>query len=679
MTTPFDITEDFPYDISVPAPDNTFFLSDVAYDFVIDNLPFIAKIGNQNPYVRQTAQYRKEQFDNSQDPGEQSLTGWWLRSQYSFHNGAGIGFYEPGTDKEHTSHRFEDSRGINVWDEGEAKPLKEVIHAYTGASNLCSSVAKGDGVDAIIVGGADGLLKKVVLNGDSDVTGTANVTTYTLNANHNVGSTHPFYSITTDGDYYYALCADALHRGQVNGTTGDIVLYGNLNTDPKGFVKYAKGYVFFGSGRRLYRADTSITTSDHHNTGGSGTNTIPTGVNLKVHSSAGWKWNDLAAGTTHLYASGHSGNRSEIWSIPFDGSGSDSGQTATSLPNLPGSFVSAQLPLGEIVNCIEYYLGFLIIGTNRGVRIAQTGTSGDIAYGPLLYESDYAVNGLVSDDRFVYAATKVLGENNKTNACLVRMDLSQDFGDGTFAYAYDLEYQSSLEDDSSEAFDALLVDSRLVLVTQEEQDLTNKGELQVQSQSTYRSSGWLKTGKVRFGTIEPKFFRFVNVKCKTGEGDSIDISVIDESDVETGLTTVTTGLSNIENLISTPSKSQERMSFKFTFNNSNADTSLPILRAWQVKAIPAVRRQRMIQVPLSCFDFESDRYNTSFGWENRALELIQKIEQLEETGKFVTVTDYRMDETFIGVIEQVEFSNETSPDRNSSGFGGLLTITIRKI
>ena len=145
------------------------------------------------------------------------------------------------------------------------------------------------------------------------------------------------------------------------------------------------------------------------------------------------------------------------------------------------------------------------------------------------------------------------------------------------------------------------------------------------------------------------------------------------------MTTVTTGLSNIENLISTPSKSQERISFKFTFNNSNTDTSLPILRAWQTKAIPAVRRQRMIQVPLSCFDFESDRYNISFGWENRALELIQRLEQLEETGKFVTVTDYRMDETFIGVIEQVEFSNETSPDRNSSGFGGLLTLTIRKI
>jgi hypothetical protein len=189
----------------------------------------------------------------------------------------------------------------------------------------------------------------------------------------------------------------------------------------------------------------------------------------------------------------------------------------------------------------------------------------------------------------------------------------------------------------------------------------------------------LTTGSIRFGTTEPKFFRFINVKCQTGEGDSIGISLIDESQNEIELATVTTGLSNIENLISSPSKSQERMSFKFTFNNSNADSSLPVLRAWQVKAVPAIRRQRMIQIPLSCFDFETDRYNVSFGYEGRALQSLQRLEQLEETGKFVTVTDYRMEEQFIGLIEQVEFANETAPDKNSSGFGGLITITIRKV
>ena len=679
MTTQYDITEDFPYDMSVPAPDTTFALSDVAYDFVIDNLPFIAKIGNQNQYIRQTAQYRKEQFDNSTEPGEQSLTGWWLRSQASFHNGAGIGFYEPGSDKEHTSHRFEDSRGIDVWTEGEAKPLKSVFHAYTGGNYIHAAVAKSDntaGQDAIITGDSAGYLKKIILNGNTDVTSSA--TTYTLDSGH-VAATHPFKSVTTDGETYYALCSTALHKGHVNGTTGDIVVYGNQAVNSGAFVEYAKGYVFFGNGRNLYRIDTSISASANHNTGG--VNALPSGVNLKVHSSSAWKWNSLAAGTTHLYASGYNGNTSEIWSIGFDGSGSDSGQTATSLPNLPAARMSAQMPYGEIINKIEYYLGFLVIGTSKGVRIAQTGVDGDIAYGPLLYESDYPVTNFTFADRFVYAATRVKGTGpvaNDTNACLVRIDLSQDFGDGTFAYAYDLEYESSLESDSSYAVDVFFVDGRLAMLVEEDQG-AGKGELQVEHTTNYRTSGWLKTGKVRFGTIEPKFFRFINVKCSTGEGDSIGISIIDENGTETGLTSVTTGLSNIENLISTPSSAQERIAFKFTFTNANVDTSLPILRAWQVKAIPAVRRQRMIQIPLSCFDFESDRYNVSFGWDNRALESLQRLEQLEETGKFVTITDYRMEEEFIGVIEQVEFANETSPDRASSGFGGLITITVRKI
>jgi hypothetical protein len=678
MTTSYDITEDFPYDISVAAPDNTFTLSDVAYDIVIDNLPFVAKVSNQNQYVRQTAQYRKEQFDNSPEPGEQSLTGWWLRSQNSFHNGSGIGFYEPGTDREHTSHRFKDSRGINVWTEGEAKPLKEVTHSYTGIGGFCSTVGKGNGVDAIILGDSNGVLKKITLNGNSDVTGDVSgdyVSTYTLATGHNVGTTHPFYSVTTDGTHYYALCGDAIHKGNINGTTSDIVIYGNINTNIDGFVKYAKGYVFYSNGRNLYRLNTAITSTDNHNGGGT---TLPSGVNVKIHSSSDWAWNDLASGTTHLYASGYSGNRSEIWSIGFNGTGDDSGQSATSLPNLPGAFVSAQMPTDETVLCLEYYLGFLIIGTNRGIRVAQTGVDGQLAYGPLLFEDGYPITGLVTDNRFVYASTSVMGEDNKTNACLVRVDLSQDFGDGTFAYAHDLEYQTSLVGDSSEATGVMLVDGRKVMVVKEDND-ADEGELLSESTSEYRASGWLTTGSIRFGTTEPKFFRFINVKCQTGEGDSIGISLIDESQNEIELATVTTGLSNIENLISSPSKSQERMSFKFTFNNSNADSSLPVLRAWQVKAVPAIRRQRMIQIPLSCFDFETDRYNVSFGYEGRALQSLQRLEQLEETGKFVTVTDYRMEEQFIGLIEQVEFANETAPDKNSSGFGGLITITIRKV
>ena len=91
----YDITEDAPIDLAVPSTESTFELTDTAYDIVIDDLPFIVKVSNQDPYRRETAPYKKEQFDNSTEPGEQSLTGWWLRSQSSFHNCTGIKFYDP--------------------------------------------------------------------------------------------------------------------------------------------------------------------------------------------------------------------------------------------------------------------------------------------------------------------------------------------------------------------------------------------------------------------------------------------------------------------------------------------------------------------------------------------------------------------------------------------------------
>jgi hypothetical protein len=74
--------------------------TDIAYDTAIGGLPFIYAINDTRPYIRQTAPFRKDQFDNGAEPGEQSLTGWWIRSQMSFHSGTGINFYDPQTNDE---------------------------------------------------------------------------------------------------------------------------------------------------------------------------------------------------------------------------------------------------------------------------------------------------------------------------------------------------------------------------------------------------------------------------------------------------------------------------------------------------------------------------------------------------------------------------------------------------
>jgi hypothetical protein len=95
-----------------------------AYDVAVGGLPFIYAINDARPYIRQTAPFKKDQFDNGAEPGEQSLTGWWIRSQSSFHGGSGINFYDPSAG-ETVTHRFTDSKNVNVWTKGQATLLKE--------------------------------------------------------------------------------------------------------------------------------------------------------------------------------------------------------------------------------------------------------------------------------------------------------------------------------------------------------------------------------------------------------------------------------------------------------------------------------------------------------------------------------------------------------------------------
>lgn len=85
-----DITEGLPFVLSNPAGSTSYTATGYAYDIAIAGLPFFISPLDDSPYRRVTAQYRKQQIDQSREPGEQSLTGWWIRSQSSFHLGQGI-------------------------------------------------------------------------------------------------------------------------------------------------------------------------------------------------------------------------------------------------------------------------------------------------------------------------------------------------------------------------------------------------------------------------------------------------------------------------------------------------------------------------------------------------------------------------------------------------------------
>lgn len=666
MTTPHDITESFQYDVSYTSTAPAFELTDIAYDVVIDDLPFVINVSNQNPYRRETAQYRKDQFDNSVEPGEQSLTGWWLRSQTSWHNGSGIEYYEPGTDYQHVSHRFKDSRGVDIWTVGEATLLPEVFHAYTGDNGINAATGYNGSSDCLVSGDAKGYLKRVTLNSDSAATAADFYNGSTYPEGHN-GTNYPFYSVTTDGSHYYAVCSRAIHTGTIATLSSDEVML-NFSTSNRTdtFIKYAKGYLLFGLANVLYNITVPGSMSTHNHTGG----TDSLGTNSKTHINTSWIWNDATDGPSSIYISGNGGNNGEVWQVLFD--------DTTNTLDMAGATMVLSMPEGETINAIHHYLGYLVVATSKGVRVcpinaASTGST--VTMGPLLVELSHPVNGFTERGTYIYAATKV-DDGSYTNGALIRIDLSQQFDDGTFAYAWDLEYRSSLSSENSEATEVYVLDDRLVMVIEED---STSGELQVEHSTNKRDTGWVQTGKIRYGTIEPKFFRYLNVQCTTGQGDNIAVYTIDKNGTTSSLAILSEGLSNQDVFMSTLETKQEFVALKFVLNNATDDQDLPVLQAYQIKAVPATRRQRIYQYPLSCYDNEMDSYGSLFGYKGRSMEYVTRIETMEETGKFVTIKDYRTGEEFDGVIEEVRFTNESSPDKNNSGFGGLLLVTVRKM
>lgn len=678
MTVSNDITEDFQYDISYTAEGQTFQPTDVGYDLSIGNIPFVLKIDNQNPYRRETAQYKKDQFDNSTEPGEQSLTGWWVRSQTSWHNGAGIEFYEPGTDYQHVSHRFKDSRGIDVWTVGELRLHKDVVHAYTGISGINASTGNDGTNDVLVSGDSNGILKKITLNGNSTASTVNYVAPSTLYPDGHSGTNYPFHSVTTDGSNYYAACNYCIHKGPIGTLNLDDVFFKHSNTatgNPNVIVKYAKGEVFVGMGNTFGLLDTNATpTTQTHGSGGS----LGTFVNSMNHTNTSWNWIDATGSPGPLFFAGNGGNNGEVWSA-----------TLTRDPTNPSIQIELDeatmvlsLPEGETIRAIHYYLGFLAIGTNKGVRICPVGSDGSPVMGPLLVDTLYPVNGFTEKGSYLYAATKANNAGN-TNGILIRIDLSQQFDDGTFAYAYDLEYQSEPDNsDCTEVYNLSVTNDggltyvdRLVMVIQED----GTGELQVEHTTDYRSSGWLQTGKIRYGTVEPKFFKYLQTRGLIASGDSISVQTIGSTGNIYDITTLDAESINQNIGISQPTGKQELLAIKYTLNNGSPVIDYPVLQSYQLKAVPGVPRQRIYQYPLSCYDIEMDKYNSQFGYSGRAYEVVEKLELLETEGDFVTVKDFRTNESFQGVIEQVSFTNESSPDKDSNGFGGLLLVTVRKL
>jgi hypothetical protein len=730
-----DITEGLPLNVGNPGTSGFWTNNAEDYDVAFGGIPFFIAPTDQNPYQRETAPYRKDQFDNSREPGEQSLTGWWLRSQSSFHGGAGIKFFDPSAG-ESIGYRYFDSQGVNPWVKGQVSLLKDTenTHIMTGpvvgtdhqhpqqhvrsiqwsgingvlvhdeydidkiypaitvsitnkaltsnVATLTTSAAHGlstgleitiTGVDATFNGtytitSAPTTTTFTYAKTASNVTSTAvspagaGVTNPVLHfVDYNTGSAEPVYAMCDDGVFAYWVTnavvsgTPRLHMYKKaltdNTTTIPAAMFtANSITITYAAMEFVKDRIILCVNNSVYELSTSATSLP---------SAIYTNPNTNYH------YTSVAASGAAIYTAGHSGIYSTIQKYTLGSNGS--------MPVLTQAVVAAEFPAGEIVEKLYYYLGYMIIGTSKGLRIANVNDQdGSLAYGPLVFETNQPVYDVACADRFVWATTGV-----GSNAGLTRVDLSQ-LIEGEplrFAYATDLiGIQSGTHFTTSVAF--LGTTNRLAFTT--EFEVTN-GAIYLESASALVTSGYLQTGAIRYGTLEPKNFKFVRARGDYSFG-AMDIQTVEENGNINNVISYNAAVGTPEAATTNPEASQEFLSYRFTLSRSASDTSKgPVFKGFQAKALPATKRQRLIQFPVWCFDVEKDRYNVTTGYEGRAWERIQILEAIEAEGDIVNVQDFTTGERVQAIIEQIQFSRKTPPSGNFSGFGGLLTVTVRTV
>ena len=730
-----DIVEGIPYVLSNPAG-ATYTASGYAYDVAINGLPFFIAASDDNPYRRVTAQYRKQQIDQSREPGEQTLTGWWLRSQSSFHYGQGIKFFEPIQD-ESLRFQYTESKGMDIWTKGQATLLKSCVsqHLTTGGirtdgrpwqamrsiqwtknsitydgvllvdeydvdkvfpkitvsinnkartttvATLTTTAAHGlcAGMEIVITG------VDATFNGTYTITGVPTTTTFTYTTatsgtiastavspvgtgvaevihfiNYNSGSDYPVHAITDDGVYAYWV------TNVLNAGTPRLRVYKKLLTDDESvsptLMISANGITVYNAVIEYTKERLIMCVNDKVYEFSSTATSLPTAV--YTHNDPDHVFTSITSSGVAIYISGYSGIQSNIYKFTLT--------TAGAMPTLTSAITAAELPVGEVTYKIAYYLDYMAIGTNQGVRIAQlSSTDGSIAYGPLTVETDQPCYDFAFRDRYIWAATGVEGD-----AGLIRIDLGQATGTLVFAYAFDLYDPDDAINSYTTACAFMGETNRLAFCNAGN---GSNGKIYIESATVLMATGYLQTGYVRYNTLELKIFKLLQPRVDTTNG-GISVFSVDSEGTEVSLGTFSQGTSVGEININYPQAAQEYLGFKFNFSRSSTNSALgPLFTGYQIKALPAIPRQRLIQYPLFCFDHESDKFGNEVGYEGSAYNRLTSLESVENAGDTIQVQDFRTGEAYLGLIEEMDFNNKTPEDKRFSGYGGYLTVTIRTV
>jgi hypothetical protein len=591
-------------------------------DVMVEYTPLWLAITEQTPYERASAQYQREQVDQQPEAGEQSLAGWWTRSQMSFHFGAGLDYLDTvHRPVEEDRLRFKTSRNVDVWTPGVVTRLNgtELSQAAAAAERVWLEPTE------------DGLI--AARDSAVEVWDGATWTT------RDHGSAFSVRAFCTDGVNYYVATLDGVWTAPIAGSATATKLWDLPSTDVPMCLGWVKQRLMLGHGPDVYEL------------AGGTPPTLPTAK--FTHPVDDWAWTVFCDAPNGVLGAGYAGMSSAVFRFELT--------EQAGAPVLGTGITLISMPLGELVQSALYYMGsLLVLGTTRGARVcAFDSFYGTMSLGPLSVETEAAVTALGGYDRYIWGGTLVGGETS-----LIRLDLSAPLTTaGHYAWAPDLVFPD--EASWTEAPTSIVVrpSGRKAI------GVTGRGVVLELDVTDPAEASWVQTARIRMGTVEHKHWRYCEVRGTYSDEAPIGVSIEQPGDGEFRSVHVAE-VSDERFLLR--ARTAEWLALRFDLAEGAE------LGSYQVNALPGGKRQRLISLPVAITDFQKTRSGIDVGYVGWGRERLNELERLEEAGAPVTVSAPALfPEAVIGVIERMSYVQPLDPGDRGDGTGGVLQLVLR--
>lgn len=568
-----------------------------------------------NFFRRSSVPVLRNQADQSNVPNESSINpdDMWRRSQDSWHLGAG----QTHLDRSNSDPaRFRSSKGVNVWSKWQASLLPDTGRVLTSANN----------VRMVTVGTYCYLIDGQTLKYSANITATVPTFT-TVTGTPAVTAS----SLTTDGyNVYVAYGASGVWTTTRAAAAATQLVTTAINA--AAVLGYAKGRLMLGSANVLYNITSTVAAA------------LPTA--LFTHPNTDFAWVGFATGVNQIYAAGYSGDKSLFYrtSVRSDG-------TALDTP-----VVAGELPDGEIVRSILGYLGFVIIGSDIGVRLSSPDSGGSLIVGGLI-NTGTSVRCLVGYSRFVY-----FGWTNydSTSTGLGRLDLQNFTDTDTPAYATDLMVTAQA------IVGSVAVMSGTVFLAVDGSGIWTPTTNLV-------ASGSIDSGLLNYDLADPKTAMFVNVKTTALPAGATVVTALSAD----GGSFTTVGTHNVTNATGPDSDftcgqvRAESFELRETLTRATVATTGPTLTRHTLRSYPTPSRSFEWVLPLLIHEqvnpFGGGEYPLDVELElDYLMSLLNGLVSLQVGGESFQV--------FVEDVEQIPYQ----PTADKSAFASTVVVRCKQ-